>query len=284
MTTARHRDRTERGVVYVEFLMAFFPVFLLFLGVTQAALISSADIVVRHAAVVAARSAIVVLEDDPRHYGGQARGIIAESAGSSGDWSDRMRHAAQGRRSAAGSSEAASRLETIQRAAYAPLAALAPDPALFQELSLTPKNSVERAVGGGPFSRIVFGLAVYNLAAVAVTFPEHPGAKRFYTGSVSGPDVTVRLTYLYPCLVPIASNLMCRTIATLTGRRRLHDAGGASDDTPERRLTRELERVKKPAWLEKLALSGTRFVALRAEATLPLQKAGYTRSGRRGSS
>lgn len=60
----------RRGAVYVEFLIAFLPMFVLFLSLVQLTLIEMADLVAKHAAVCAARAAIVVLGDDPKNYGG----------------------------------------------------------------------------------------------------------------------------------------------------------------------------------------------------------------------
>jgi Flp pilus assembly protein TadG len=63
----------QRGVVYVEFLLAFMPLFIFFLGMIQLALVYSAKLVVDHAAYRAVRSAIVVLDDDPAYYNGEPR-------------------------------------------------------------------------------------------------------------------------------------------------------------------------------------------------------------------
>ncbi len=68
--------RDERGVVYLEFLLAFMPVFVLFLAVCQLSLLYTGALVVRHAAYAAARSAIVVLEDDPARYEQVPRGML----------------------------------------------------------------------------------------------------------------------------------------------------------------------------------------------------------------
>lgn len=62
--------RDVRGAVYVEFLIAFMPLFAFFSGLVQLAVLQTADIVVKHAATVAARAAVVVLPDDPKFYGG----------------------------------------------------------------------------------------------------------------------------------------------------------------------------------------------------------------------
>src|SRR5207248_2449998 len=57
------------------------PLFVLFLAVCQLALLAAARLVVQHAALSAARSAIVSLEDDPNDelklYGGAPRGSLS---------------------------------------------------------------------------------------------------------------------------------------------------------------------------------------------------------------
>jgi hypothetical protein len=64
-----------KGAVYVEFLIAFFPVFTMFLGLVQLADLHQANIVVNHSAQMAARVAAVVLHDDPQFYGGDDDGL-----------------------------------------------------------------------------------------------------------------------------------------------------------------------------------------------------------------
>jgi hypothetical protein len=58
-----------RGGVYVEFLIAFLPVFAFFLCMRQLSLLFSAKLIVEHAAVQGARSAAVVFGDEPGPYG-----------------------------------------------------------------------------------------------------------------------------------------------------------------------------------------------------------------------
>ena len=79
---ARLVPNDERGAVYVEFLIAFFPLFLLFLALCQLALIGSAEAIVRHAAYAAVRSAIVVLEDDPEKFDRADRGSLSQGRAS----------------------------------------------------------------------------------------------------------------------------------------------------------------------------------------------------------
>jgi hypothetical protein len=63
-------DRSRAGGVYVEFLIAFLPVFFFFLGLVQLAFVQVANLVVKYAADRAVRAAVVVLPDDPQYYGG----------------------------------------------------------------------------------------------------------------------------------------------------------------------------------------------------------------------
>lgn len=61
------RDDT-RGAVYVEFLIAFMPVFVFFLCLLQLALLFSAKLLVEHAATEGARAAAVVFGDEAGPY------------------------------------------------------------------------------------------------------------------------------------------------------------------------------------------------------------------------
>lgn len=63
------RRRGNTGAVYVEFLIVFLPLFVLFMSLVQLAFVSVANLVTKHAAVTACRAAIVVLPDDPAFYG-----------------------------------------------------------------------------------------------------------------------------------------------------------------------------------------------------------------------
>lgn len=69
-------SRNERGHTYVEFLVVVVPFFLFVMCVLQSALLQFADLAVERAASVAARSAVVVLDDDPRFYGGEPRDAV----------------------------------------------------------------------------------------------------------------------------------------------------------------------------------------------------------------
>jgi hypothetical protein len=78
MTASRPRStacaggwvRSTQGAVFVEFLIAFLPVYVFFLCLLQLALLVSVKLVTEHAAASAARAAAVVLGDDPKLYRG----------------------------------------------------------------------------------------------------------------------------------------------------------------------------------------------------------------------
>jgi hypothetical protein len=57
----------------VEFLIAFLPLFVVFLSLVQLTGLIVAKLVVQHAASSAVRAAVVVLDDDAENYGGVER-------------------------------------------------------------------------------------------------------------------------------------------------------------------------------------------------------------------
>lgn len=63
--------KATRGAVYVEFLIAFLPMFCFFLCLVQFCFLEIGSIMVKHAAEMTARAAIVVIHDDPKYYGSQ---------------------------------------------------------------------------------------------------------------------------------------------------------------------------------------------------------------------
>ena len=78
MSSRRSLARDARGVVLLEFVIALLPVLVLFLSALQLALLGAARLVVEHAAIAAARSAAVVLDDDPARYGEPCGAITGE--------------------------------------------------------------------------------------------------------------------------------------------------------------------------------------------------------------
>ena len=73
--TVLFRDR--RGSVATELIVAFGPLTLFFFAIWQEALLTSGQSLTQHAAIAAARSATVVLADDPARYGGSAANSVS---------------------------------------------------------------------------------------------------------------------------------------------------------------------------------------------------------------
>jgi hypothetical protein len=61
-----------RGVLLIEAILVYVPVALFFFLTWQLGELAAADLVLARAATAAAREAVVVLPDDPRHYAGEA--------------------------------------------------------------------------------------------------------------------------------------------------------------------------------------------------------------------
>jgi Flp pilus assembly protein TadG len=62
----KQRCFDDRGAVYVEFIIAFAPLFVMFMGLCQLAGLYSGKLVCLHAAEMAVRASVVVLSDDPQ--------------------------------------------------------------------------------------------------------------------------------------------------------------------------------------------------------------------------
>jgi hypothetical protein len=73
--------RDASGAVFVEFLIAFMPVFTFFLCLVQLGLLFAVRLVTEHAATNGARAAAVVIGDDPKRYGNEAQNKIEPGKG-----------------------------------------------------------------------------------------------------------------------------------------------------------------------------------------------------------
>jgi hypothetical protein len=242
----------SRGVVMLEFLIAFVPVFALFLGSVQLALLAAAQLVVQHAAICGARSASVVIDDDPRFYAAP-RNQLWTAGGADGP-----------------------RLTAIRRAVHAPLVAIAPDAQVVRGLlgARAKRASVEHALGTSGRARFDQESTRYLPIATALVFPIEPGADEVVRGSFELADrVSVRVTYLLPCVVPIVARLACKPLTWDPRARRLHGTGHASAKL--RRALDELRSAPQAVEQATLAGHGRPFAVLQAEATLPLQRAPY---------
>jgi len=242
----------KSGVVFLELLIAFVPMWTFFLCVLQLAFIGHADLMVKHSADSAARSAIVVLPDDPNEYGGEAEMSVDRRPVSASDLGVALGSIAstvRARASEAGlltafSQEALvnlgrSRLNTIRLAAHVPLMPLAP-----VNVGRDSQPSIGKAIGT---ERKLLSALYYQPFALAVTFPGLQGVV------ATGPEITVRVTYAYQCTVPLARRILCQSFADLDAKEELGEAF--------------LPLVQ--------SLVGGRFRGLQHETTLLIQDAPY---------
>jgi hypothetical protein len=213
----------QRGVVFLEFLIAFVPVWTFFLCVVQLAFITHANLMVKHSVDSAARSAVVVLPDDPSEYGGEPemsvdrnRVTASDIAGVLGRVGSALRNSPNSGSIVSAFSEETlanlgrSRLNTIRLAAHIPLMPLAP-------INVGPDSqpSISKAIGD---ERKLVSALYYQPFALAVTFPG------LQDEVASGPEITVRVTYAYPCTVPLARRILCRSFGDLEAKEELGEA------------------------------------------------------------
>jgi len=334
--TARH---PEGGVVMMEFLIALLPVMILFLGMAQFSMAAVAKLLVRHSAVVGARAAVVVLEESVDVPGAPEEVYDGAPAGdlqlddSGGDPAETQSEAIQQAGNQVNNTTALqdqiqglmeivdrghSRIAQIRTASYFPLLAISPDllsdgfSLLFGSDALSSeRQTVRGAIGDTGISRIV-GAFLYNLGAVAVTFPTAPGSDETREQPYGhGDEVTVRVTYMMRCNVPIASLLLCDSGLALLAGTAFIDPGlwwelrnlppteeiraqnlpahiaDVQDalDRYERRQERidgfnehsdELDQAESTIVQTLLLLRpGARYMLIQAEATLPVQSARY---------
>ncbi len=280
----------ERGAVYVEFLFAFPPLFLLFLGICQLCLVSTAKLVVQHAANRAARSAIVVLEEAPELHNDAPRGSLSEREAASGtameDLLSRLgvasMSAPSGRPGGFGflkpldsvtegvlKTQGGARMRPIRNAAYQPL------------LTLAPRldgggQSLAQGLPGGFAERLGSALA-YTRAAAVVTVQAAPGSAELADHVEPSATVTVRVTYFYQCSVPVVRALVCRSLARLL-KEGLEAFDGGTKAGRLRRIKDRFDQAEDPRGLGALA-GDEYFTVLEAETTLPNQGAGYYQDG-----
>ncbi len=292
----RMNRRAERGAVYVETVLCLVPLLTLFFGVVQLAFVASARLVVRHAAAQGARAAVVLLEDDPQHYGEAPRGDLLQGSSSSvasGLRAALSQVAAVGTDSEASSPQGGARLQALREAVYVPLAVLAPSSSFLTSQG----GSLSSALGRSPLLRFALGELVYSRGAAAVTLRAAPGSDQVLDKVGAHDDVTVHVTYLFHCGVPLASFLMCHPLWDLAGYgaalselrkidpskpleaaralQKLREDFPAADEL--QRTADDLARAENPALLLPYLLTGGRFLVVEAEATLPNQGADYYR-------
>jgi hypothetical protein len=289
-TEAFPPNAKERGAVYVEFIIAFLPLFIFVLGIAQLAFIASAKAVVEHAAWAAARSAIVVLDDDMDRYGGVPLGNISQKSTKSVAGIDDVMKTLNIDTGSAnfkdvptlGSSyqfatekydygggfikyiplpfrsrlDVPSRMTPIRAAAYMPLLPLA------NTDWANDNRSVSGAIHDQFFFRMNAALA-YTKAAAAVTLhnsdrDEAVASQPFERNST----VTARVVYLFSCDVPIVRKLICRSLDTIL----------LSGDST---ITTALNEAEHATSRSSVLLAQGRYTVLSGKSTLVNQSAEY---------
>jgi Flp pilus assembly protein TadG len=223
--------RDRHGAAYVEFLVVIGPFLVLVLGLTQLGLLYGADLLVAHAAGKAARAAIVILPDDHEDadYGGEPLNQVSAGQGLSGYMM----------------APAGGRLAAIRDAARLTLSPIGPS------LDSVNPGSVAGALIQPSGVSLLSGLVGWTSLAVAVCFPDGEGG--FATTFEPRGPVTVRVTYLFRCAVPLGRDLLC---------------GGIGDLSPDQAGALLQNGGSLPGIV---TLAGWRVIALEAERTLPNQ-------------
>ncbi len=229
------------GVVYVEFLIAFIPIFVFFLGMVQLALAYGCKLGVQRAANNAARAAVVVLDDDPRWYDCQARMSFPADVECTNDtrfsklMDSVMERMGGGDAAASGvevleglgmGSEDADpqpvtqgcRYRAVREAAVMSLIPFAPTVNQFSE-----RDSVLQAMGSSE-GLVSLSPALQRLAAafiwgrmISLTFPDSPNGRNMKFAYGEGDMVRVRVTFPFKCNIPIVNRFLCESPAVWYG-------------------------------------------------------------------
>jgi hypothetical protein len=303
-----------RGVVYAEFLLAFAPFFTLFVSGVQLSIIAAARLVVQHAAWQAVRAAVVTIDDDPffyddglrKHLEGKGGGQQGASHRTAVHWlSSGLDHEPAGL-----GARGTERLNHVRNAAYWPLGVLSPSavqvarwlPMVGALNSEQSDRSLASDLGEPPALRVLTGVGVYGRVGAAITFPTAPrsSASKSSRDAVFTDDeaVTVRVTYLLPCNVPLAREILCEDLVGMTGipdavrsaAEAVREPGVESftrviaswrRDFPRdwKNFERNMKELLRAEWsalqLGLYLQTDERFVVLRGEATLPNHGAAY---------
>jgi len=285
--------RDARGIVYVEFVFAFMPLLVMFLSICQLAFLTMGRLVVQHAALCGARAAIVVLEDDPTKYADAPRGNLNDGEPSVGDLEGILESVGLGEvdstlRDAGvtdifgektddrSGTQRGARMVSIRAATTMPLLLLAPNESAVAVGGL---DSVAGSLSGDFISRLPFSLA-YTSAAAVTTVHTDARSEELAPENIprTGP-VTVRVTYLMPCGMPLARMLICQPLAKLLKSSTDLPSVRAALGSEESVFARRLRHAQGVAALKDLVSPSARFVVLTAQTTLPNQGAAYDHKG-----
>lgn len=285
--------RDARGIVYVEFVFAFMPLLVMFLSICQLACLTMGRLVVQHAALCGARAAIVVLEDDPTKYADAARGNLNDRDSSIGDLngilasvgldevSSTLRDAGVpsifGEKADDRSGQQrGARMVSIRAATTMPLLLLAPNESA---VAVGGADSVAGSLPGDFVSRLPFSLAYTSVASVVTVHTATNTEELAEENIPRTAPITVRVTYLMPCGMPLVRILMCQPLAKLLKSSTDSSSVPAAVDSEESVFARRLRHAQGVAALKGLVSPTARFIVLTGQTTLPNQGAAYDHKG-----
>lgn len=298
MTSAAHNAnlsdvaRDARGIVYVEFVFAFMPLLVMFLSICQLAFLTMGRLVVQHAALCGARAAIVVLEDDPTKYANAARGNLNDGDPSVGDLDGILASVGLGGVTSAlrdagvadigaktddrSGEQRGARMVSIRAATTMPLLLLAPNESA---VAVGGTDSVAGSLPGDFVSRLPFSLAYTSVASVITVHTASDTEELAVVNIPRTAPITVRVTYLMPCGMPLARMLMCQPLAKLLKSSTDSPNVRAALSSEESVFARRLRHAQGVGALKDLVSPSARFIVLTAQTTLPNQGAAYDHKG-----
>jgi hypothetical protein len=204
---------SARGAAFVEFIIAFVPMFIFFMGIVQLSLLYSAKLVVQHSASRAVRAAIVAEPIPKRECPSGDPGNVDRAFSGSNALPDPLHKKAEAEYGEP--STGTPLLTRVRSAAYLPLAALAPPVFAY------PGGAVAQSLVGdfvGPqTARFAAGYFVYNRSHSAVTFRDDAGADYLPDHFPENQMVRVHVSYLQLCVVPVVNRMMCDSLENLGG-------------------------------------------------------------------
>jgi hypothetical protein len=243
-------------------------------------------LVVQHAALCGARAAIVVLEDGPKDYADAPRGNLKDGepldfnlAGvlaSLGLDDVRLPSLFGNKTDDRSEEQRGARMVSIRAAATMPLLLAAPNEST---VTIGGNDSVAGSLPSDFIARLPFSLEYTSMAA-AITV--HTATNTEELASVKIPrnaPITVRVTYLMPCGIPVARALMCQTLASLLKSSTDSPSVGSAFGSEESVLARRLRHAQGVQALKHSVSPTARFIVLTAQTTLPNQGAGYDHKG-----
>ena len=140
-------------------------------------------------------------------------------------------------------------------------------------------ESVAGSLPGDFISRLPFSLAYTSVASVVTVHTATNTEELAAENIARTAPITVRVTYLMPCGMPLARMLMCQPLAKLLKAAADSPTARAATGSEESVFARRLRHAQGIGALKDLVSPSARFVVLTAQTTLPNQGAAYDHPG-----